>query len=198
MDHDWNKLPNPNDPATPPVLGALPTDRLIHAAKRATLVLRSIPTHSGIPLAREVVVHPGAVIILPILADGRIVLIRNRRHTVHQELLELPAGTLEKKPDGTPEDPARCAARELVEETGYSARNLAPFGWFYTSPGILTEKMYAFIATDLAPGAQHLEDNEQIRVELLDESTVLRLIRENRIVDAKTIATVLKYFAMRP
>ena len=195
---DLNELPNPNDPKTPPVLGRLPGDRLIHEAPRCTLVVRPMRSTSGNILQREVVVHPGAVIILPILEGGRIVMIRNRRHTVGQELLELPAGTLERKADGTPEDPALCSARELTEETGYQAATIRPFGWFYTSPGILTEKMYAFIATGLTPGEQALEDAEQIRVEVLEEAVVRRLIRENRIVDAKSIATVLRYLAERP
>ena len=188
------ELPDPTSPLTPPVLGKQPGDRLIHQAPRATLVQRQVLTNSGKSLPREVVLHPGAVIILPILEDQRIVMIRNRRHTVNQELLELPAGTLEVKPDGSPESPALCATRELLEETGYSAKILSAFGWFYTSPGILTEKMYAFIATSLTLGQQNLEDNEQIRVEVLSRDTILALLQQNRIVDAKSIATLLKYF----
>ena len=93
-----------------------------------------------------------------------------------------------------PEDPVGCAARELVEETGYRAGKLAALGWFYTSPGILTEKMWAFVATELQLGHQDLDENEQIEVVVLGKDEVLRFIRENRIVDAKTIATLLKYF----
>jgi ADP-ribose pyrophosphatase len=162
------------------------------------LILRPIRTTSGRQAAREVCLHRGAVIILPVTDSGDIVLIRNRRHTVFDELLELPAGTLEYAAEsGSPgdptEDPAACAARELTEETGYRAREIIPFGWFYTSPGILTEKMYVFIARGLTQGDQDLEDNEQIRVELASPQRVLDLIRENIIVDAKTIATLLKY-----
>lgn len=180
-------------------LARQPADRLLHAGDRIELVLRPITTNSGKTTHREVAIHPGAVIILPLLDDGRILLIHNQRHTVHHALLELPAGTLERPP-GTPmgvahEDPAAAAARELTEETGYSAKTITPFGWFYTSPGILTEKMYAFLATGLSPGPQHLEDNEQIQVEPFSRDQVLSLIRENLIVDAKSIATLLKYFA---
>ncbi len=200
MPQDLSHLPNPNDPATPPALGQLPGDRLIHSAYRATLVVRPVTSNSGRTLQREVVLHPGAVIILPVLEGGenpRIVLIRNRRHTVRQDLLELPAGTLEpaSPPQTGHEDPALCAARELTEETGYAAGSIRPLGWFYTSPGILTEKMYAFVATDLAAGTQDLEDNEQIRVEILTRTEILQLIEENRIVDAKSIATLLRYFS---
>jgi ADP-ribose pyrophosphatase len=150
-------------------------------------------TSSGKTITREVCLHPGAVIILPVLGDGRIVMIKNRRHTVFEELLELPAGTLERDAAGHSEEPAPCAARELTEETGYTAAKLSPLGWFYTSPGILNEKMHAFLATELSPGTQDLEDNEQIRVEILGREEIFSLIRENRIVDAKSIATLLKY-----
>ena len=182
------------DPTTTPAtLGQLPADRLIYKGDRVTLVLRPFTTTSGKSTTREVCLHPGAVIILPLLPDGRIVLIRNRRHTLSQELLELPAGTLEHSAAG-PEDPALCAARELQEETGFTAGKIDSLGWFYTSPGILTEKMYAFLATNLARGAQHLEDNEQIAVHPVTPEEAHRLIQQNQIVDAKTIATLLKYF----
>lgn len=178
-------------------VGRAPGDRVIHAGQRVELVLRTVKTNSGREITREVCLHPGAVIILPVAEDGRIVLIRNRRHTVFETLLELPAGTLERDAGGTSEDPARCAARELTEETGHTAKTLEDFGWFYTSPGILTEKMYAFIARGLTPGAQSLEDNEQIETGLYEPADVLALIRENLIVDAKTIATLLKYLVGR-
>ena len=182
-----------------PFYGRVGSDELIYKGDRVDLVRRTVRTNSGGAQVREVCLHRGAVIILPVLGDGRIVLIRNRRHTVFDTLLELPAGTLEYaaatgEPGDPTEDPALAAARELTEETGYTAGNILPFGWFYTSPGILTEKMYAFIATELSAGRQELEDNEQIQVELAAPEHVLRMIQENRIVDAKSIATLLKYF----
>jgi ADP-ribose pyrophosphatase len=176
-----------------PNLGLMPGDQMIHRGTRVELVLRQVKTKSGKVMQREVCLHPGAVIILPVLDDGRIVMIRNQRHTVYEELLELPAGTLERESDGRGEDPALCAARELTEETGYTAQRIVDFGWFYTSPGILTEKMYAFIARGLSAGEQDLEDNEQIQVVTYSAEEVTALIRENRIVDAKSIATLLKY-----
>jgi len=175
-----------------PVLGMIEGDKLIHKGGRVDLLMRTVTTNSGKTQTREVVLHQGAVIILPVLEDGRVVLIRNRRHTIMDTLVELPAGTLERG-----EDPAVCAARELTEETGYTADRIEPLGWFYTSPGILTEKMYAFVATGLKKGTQGLEDNEQIEVVPTERAEVMRMIEENVIVDAKTIATVLKYFIRR-
>ena len=102
---------------------------------------------------REVVVHPGAVVVLPFVDDKTIVLIRNKRYAVGQLLVELPAGTLDPK-----EAPINCAGRELLEETGYLAKRLKPIGNFFTSPGILSEKMYAFAAYDLEKKQQALEE----------------------------------------
>jgi ADP-ribose pyrophosphatase len=172
-------------------------DELIFHGERVDFVLRPQILRSGGVRKREVVLHPGAVIILPVLEDGRIVMIRNRRHTVHETLLELPAGTLERDAAGMPEDPVACAARELTEETGYRAARIEEFGWFYTSPGILTEKMYVFVATGLTAGDQELEDSEQIEVAVMRPDEVRREIQENRIVDAKSIATLLKYLVGR-
>src|SRR5579862_3427694 len=87
---------------------------------------------------REVVAHPGAVVILGLLPDDQVLLIRNFRYAVGQTLMELPAGTLEKG-----EDPMNCAGRELLEETGYMAGRLSPIASFFSSPGILNEKLYA-------------------------------------------------------
>jgi len=192
----------------PSPLGQQPSDSLVYQGDRVDLVLRPFKTTSGKLTTREVCLHRGAVIILPVLSTHptKIVLIKNHRHTINETLLELPAGTLEydgsptntRRPGQPTEDPQLAAARELTEETGYTAAAITPFGWFYTSPGILTEKMYAFIAADLTPGPQSLEDNEQIQTQVLSRDEILALIDENAITDAKTIATLLKYFASRP
>ncbi|HXE52550.1 MAG TPA: NUDIX hydrolase [Tepidisphaeraceae bacterium] len=137
---------------------------------------------------REVVVHPGAVTILGLLDDGRVLLIRNRRYAVDQILWELPAGTLEKR-----EDPMNCAGRELLEETGYLARRLKPIGTFFTSPGILSEKMYAFAAYDLQKQKAALEEGEEIEVEPTDFDQAIAMIGDGRIQDGKTIATLMMF-----
>jgi len=137
---------------------------------------------------REVVVHPGAVVILGLLNDGRVLLIRNRRYAVDQTLIELPAGTLEKG-----EDPMNCAGRELLEETGYLAGMLKPIGTYFTSPGILSEKMYAYAAYDLQQEESALEEGEEIEIEPTAFDEALRMIGDGRIQDGKTIATLLMY-----
>ncbi len=139
---------------------------------------------------REVVVHPGAVVILPFLdaKAEKIVLIQNRRYAVGQILLELPAGTLEKH-----EDPMNCAGRELLEETGYLANRIKPMLNFYSSPGILSEKMYAFCAYDLEQSNATPEPGEEIELLSTTVGEAIQMIRDGLIHDGKTIATLLMY-----
>ncbi|MBI4581659.1 MAG: NUDIX hydrolase [Planctomycetes bacterium] len=145
-----------------------------------------VPGHG--PVQRELVVHPGAVLILPLLADGRVVMIRNYRFSVDQWLLELPAGTLEAA-----EQPIRCAARELEEETGYLAEELTPLCRFYTTPGFTNELMHVFVATGLTHKGQNCEAEEQIRIEVMPLDDALEACADGRIVDGKTIAALQVY-----
>lgn len=137
---------------------------------------------------RELVVHPGAVLILPLLDSRTAVLIHNYRFSVGAELLELPAGTLEPG-----EDPAVCAARELEEETGYVADCIEPLCQFYTSPGFTNELMYCYVATGLAHKGQKAEPTEQIRVQPMALADALVACADGRILDGKTIAALQVY-----
>ncbi|MCI0477122.1 MAG: NUDIX hydrolase, partial [Anaerolineales bacterium] len=103
------------------------------------------------------------------------------------ELLEIPAGTLEEK-----EDPAQCAVRELQEETGYHAAQWRELGHFYSSPGILTEKMYLFLARKLTRGAASPEEDELIRAQFVPFARALKMIERGEIADAKTIIGLLR------
>ena len=151
--------------------------------QRATQTLEDGSEHS-----REVIQHPGAVVILPILDDGRVCLIRNYRIAIDQELVELPAGTLEP-----PEPPIDTAKRELIEETGYRCTHIEPLGDFYMSPGILNERMYAFVARGLTAGQQALETGEQIETFMVSMEEVNSMISSGEIRDSKTLSTLLLY-----
>lgn len=140
----------------------------------------------GKEIVREVVEHPGAAVILPLLDDGRIVMIRNLRRTVGKILWELPAGTLDAG-----ETPDACAARELEEETGYRAGVIAPLTDFFSSPGILNERMYGFLATELEETSQALDENEEIEVFPIPQWQVRDMLKDGHIEDAKTIALLL-------
>jgi len=131
---------------------------------------------------RQVIRHPGAVVILPRLDDGRVVLIRNYRAAVGRHLLELPAGTLELG-----EEPVVAAHRELAEETGYRAQSMQWLTSFFASPGILDEKMHLFLATGLESGPRDLQPDEQIESVVLPWNEALALARDRQIEDAKTL-----------
>ena len=160
----------------------------VYRGRKMDLELLTIRLADGREAVREVVRHPGAVVILPITDAGLVVFERNVRVTVGKVLLELPAGTLERG-----EDPLACAARELTEETGYAARKIEPLLEFYTSPGLMGELMWSFVATGLTLGGTSLEVGEQIVTELVGYDDAVAMCLDGRVQDAKTIATVLAY-----
>lgn len=143
---------------------------------------------------REIVVHPGAVVVLPMLDPQTIVMIRNQRIAVDRELWELPAGTLEPPP----ETPLSCAGRELIEETGYRAGRIEPLTQFYSSPGITDEAMHCFLATDLSLVGQDLDEGESITAHPMPLTRALEMVRSGEIQDAKTIATLLYFHCFQP
>lgn len=147
-----------------------------------------VPAAGGGAIRREVVVHPGSVLILAVADDGRIVMIRNRRVAVGETLWELPAGTMEP-----PEPADRCALRELREETGYEAARLERLTGFYTTPGFCTEWMEAFVARDLTHVGQDTRDGEEITVELINPERLRQMMFSGEIADAKTIAALSLY-----
>jgi ADP-ribose pyrophosphatase len=140
----------------------------------------------GREIVRDVIEHRGASVILPLLDDGRVILIRNVRRTVGKTLWELPAGTLEPG-----EAPEVCAAREVEEETGYRAGTITPLTAFFASPGILDERMHGFLATDLTPSEQSLDADEEIEVFPIPQWQVRDMLRDGHIEDGKTIALLL-------
>ena len=172
-----------------------PASRRVWAGRRIAVDLVPEPgaiDADGRPLPRELVRHPGGAVILPRLDDGRLVLIRNRRLSVGQWLWELPAGTR-----GPGEDLAEVARRELEEETGFRARRIEAFGCLHTTPGFTDERIDAFLAEGLEPGPQRLDAGESIQVEPRPVETVLAMIDDGRITDAKTVALVLRWWRLR-
>lgn len=160
---------------------------ILFAGRRFRVVRRRFDVQ-GREHVHEIVRHPGAALVLPVLEDGRLVLIHNYRPAVEAELLEIPAGTLDPG-----EAPAECAARELTEETGYRAERLEPLLSFYSTPGILDERMHLFQATGLSPGPTAHESSEQIRVVTMTLEEALEAVRQGRVTDGKTIVALLYY-----
>ena len=138
---------------------------------------------------RDYVHYPGAAIVVAVLGDGGIVLIRNWRFAVEQNLYELPAGCLEEG-----EDPYVCAVRELAEEAGYSAQRIEKLGGFYTGPGVSDEYIHAYLATGLTAGKQDLERYEDITVEVHSDQAVRKMVADGTIRDAKTISALALYW----
>lgn len=149
------------------------------------------PVGNG-PFKRAVVVHPGAVVILPLLEGNRICLIQNFRIAVGKTLLELPAGTIDAD-----EDPWETAQRELHEETGYSASHWHELPGFYMSPGILNERMHVFVAKNLVPGDAQREPWEEIENVIVTWEEAVAMAHSGTIEDAKSLVAILRWDRMR-
>jgi 8-oxo-dGTP pyrophosphatase MutT (NUDIX family) len=142
-----------------------------------------------LPDGRETTWESGAAAVVPVGSDGRVLLVRQSRHTVASRLLEVPAGKLDR--DG--EDPADCARRELVEETGYRCGSLAKLGSVLASPGFSDERIHLFLATDLtfAGRPEETDEGDDIEVEWMALADAERAVRDGRIEDAKTALCIL-------
>jgi ADP-ribose pyrophosphatase len=143
---------------------------------------------SGLRTKREVITHPGSVVVLPVLPDGRIVMIRQYRHATRQYLWELVAGR--KEPEETPK---QGAARELLEETGYRAKKYKVFLDVFPTPGFLEERMYLLLAEGLTAGEAQPEEDEKIEVRPFKLKELKQMIKSGRLRDAKSIAGILYY-----
>ena len=142
---------------------------------------------NGNTARREVVVHPGGVGIVAVTEDYKVLMVRQYRYPMEEELLEIPAGKL-----GEGEDPFECAVRELSEETGYTAGKYADLGAIYPSPGFCKETLYLYLALDLRPGEMHLDENELLSVERIDIDELIDKAMSNQLKDAKSIIGVMK------
>lgn len=163
---------------------------LVHKGRKFNYEQLVVRGPSGREHTRELVRHPGAVVVVGVqshpIDPPSLVLIRVYRASIERPCWECCAGTLEAG-----EDPAECAAREFIEETGYQAGALTHLGTFFTSPGLSDERMWAFVATDLRPVGQRLEPDEDIQVHLLPVDRVLGMIDSGEIADGKSIAAIL-------
>jgi ADP-ribose pyrophosphatase len=166
---------------------------VLHEGNYISLYRDVVTDAAGEHRLREVVVHPGAVAILALLDDGRLLLVRQYRHAAGEVCLEIPAGTLDRLPDGGVEPPLEAAERELTEETGYRAASWRRLAAFFTAPGFATEEMHLFLATNLAPvdGYAGPAPDERLELELMPWRDALELALSGGIRDAKTLVGVL-------
>jgi ADP-ribose pyrophosphatase len=159
---------------------------IVHTGRRIKVAVESEQLPDGACLKRDLVLHPGGVVILPLVDSDHVCLLHQRRFAVNEHLWELPAGTLE--PD---EDPLTTAQRELSEETGYVARDWRKLLQFYPSPGFLNEVLHLFLARDLSAGAATPEAGEEIQTHVVPLSQALEWTRDGTITDGKTLLALL-------
>lgn len=141
---------------------------------------------------REVVEHCAGVGVLPIDENGNCYFVRQFRYPLGCTVLEVPAGKVDAG-----EEPEHCGLRELSEETGFIADKLIPCGSYYVSPGFTTEKIYIYIANNIKKGAAHLDDGEFLNVETVPFDTVVKMLADGQINDAKTAIAIQSAMLMK-
>jgi ADP-ribose pyrophosphatase len=166
--------------------------RVLLTTSRFEVVEQEQPSPRGGMAKRQFIVHPGAVVILPLADDDRVCLIRNERIAIGKTLIELPAGTLEP-----PHGPRATAEKELKEETGYTAARWRELPGFYTSPGLLSERMHVFLAEGLTDGDPEREPGENIENYIVPWREAVAMALRGEIEDAKSIAALLMWDRLR-
>ena len=160
---------------------------LLHV-KRDTVKLPN-----GHEAVREWIKHPGAASVIPLLPDGRIIMVRQYRYPVGQVTLEVPAGKFDREG----EDGKACAERELAEETGYRAKKIEKLTTIATTVGFSNEYIQLFVATGLTPGQQHPDEDEFINTVKVPLKEAVKMTKDGRIIDAKTIISVLMLWQLK-
>ena len=160
--------------------------RLIYRGHKIDLALHALELADGSSAEREVVVHRGAVALVPMVDAEHVCLVRNRRYAVGATLLEVPAGTIDRG-----ESPDETAVRELAEETGYHAGRLVRVAEWFVSPGVMSERMVLYRCDDLRPGPTRHQPDEQLQPRVVPWSEALAMVYDGRIDDAKTIIALL-------
>ena len=173
----------------------LKKSNVLYKGKVLDLKIDEIEYESGNKGIREVAVHPGGAVIVPVTNDGDIILVTQFRYPFQKELMEFPAGKLDED-----EDPLKCAERELEEETGFKAGKIRKLGEIYTAPGYCTEMLHIYVAQNLTEGKHNREEGElgmQIHKFTIDE--IEEKIVRGEIVDSKTICGIyyLKKFLIK-
>ena len=168
------------------------SSRVIYEGRVLKLRVDNVRTADGRESTREIVEHSDCIAIVPVDADGNILLVSQYRKAVEKELLEIPAGGIE--PDETPDDAVR---REMREETGYLPRRIQRLGGFYSAPGYSSEYLYLYLATDLVSSPLHAEDTDEITLVRQPISQIPELIAAGKLADSKSLAGLLLFLEYR-
>lgn len=167
--------------------GRLLTSKPIYDGRVVRLRLDRVALPNGRTVELEVIRHQGAAAVVPLDADGSVLLVRQYRHATGGYILEVPAGKL----DGG-EDPETCALREVEEETGHRAGRLEPLGWIWTTPGFTDERIWLYLARDLVPTRQRLEHDEVLSVERVPLEDAVGRAADGDITDGKSVCALLR------
>lgn len=174
----------------------LESDEVVHSWYVFGLVKRSVVAPNGERFERTFVATPGAVAVVAVTADGRVVLVRQYRATLHDAILEIPAGMRDK-----PGEPAEeTAARELQEETGFTVGKLSRLGSIISSPGVTDSVVEIHLAEDLHEGdwVPHGPEEEAMEVVMVPFADALEMVADGRITDSKTVSGLLLAARVRP
>jgi ADP-ribose pyrophosphatase len=155
---------------------------VIYCGRKIDLALQRVRLADGTHVDREVVLHRGAVALVPMVDDRHVCLVENQRYAVGKSLLEVPAGTIDPG-----ETAAQTAERELLEETGYRAARIRPIREWYVSPGVLNERMYLFVCEDLQPGPTQHQPDERLKPVIVPWDEAVAMVDAGRIEDAKSM-----------
>jgi ADP-ribose pyrophosphatase len=186
-------MPNPDDHDDPidPLAERLVASELLHRGRFLEFRVDTVERADGRRAQRDVAVHPGAVAIVAVDPEGCVLLVRQYRHPAGQALLEIPAGTLDRDPaSGATEDPDAAARRELEEETGYRAAGWERLADFWTAPGFATERIFLYLATDLAaagPDRRAPDEDESLELVRLPWREAVAAAERGEIRDAKSL-----------
>jgi ADP-ribose pyrophosphatase len=165
--------------------------RTVYRGHYLDLRIDEIERADGSRASREVIDHPGAVVVIALDDDDQVLLVRQWRVPAGRALLELPAGTLDRdRRTGETEDPALAVARELEEETGYRASGWELLGSFWTAPGFATEVMYLYVATGLRPASADRrgpDADERLELERVPWQAAVEMAERGEIADAKSL-----------
>lgn len=161
--------------------------REIYRGRTFDVEVDQVRLPNGKEVEMEIVRHRGAAAVIPLLDDGTVIFVRQYRYATGGWLLEIPAGKL----DGG-ESPEACARREVEEEVGYRAGKLEPLGWIWATPGFADEKIHLFLATDLAPAQQGLEEDEVLHIERMPLQDAIALAARGDFHDSKSICALLR------
>ena len=165
--------------------------RSIFRGRVVDLSVERIELPNGNTTELEIIRHPGAAAMVPLTADGDVLLVRQYRYATGGWLLEVPAGKLDPG-----EPPEVCAARELEEETGLKAGELLSLGWIWTTPGFTDEKIWLFLCRGLEPGHQDLQGDEVLTVERLPLERAIEMAHAGEICDGKSVCALLRAAAV--